>query len=178
MREAGFVPVVVPQDIDETPAPGEAPRALVERLARTKATSALDLARAGDAVLAADTTVWFGDADLGKPQSPEEARSMLRELSGRTHHVSTGVCLVVEGETPADRRAVSFVETTDVTFFGLSNADIDAYVASGEPMDKAGAYGIQGMGRLLVSGIEGDYYNVVGLPVARTLRELVKLLES
>ena len=176
LREAGFVPIVVPQDVDETPQPDETPKALVERLARLKATSALDDARNGDVVVAADTTVAIGNEDLGKPASDEDARRMLRMLSGATHHVSTGVCLAVAGSTPSTRQAISFVETTEVTFYDLTEPDIDAYVATGEPADKAGAYGIQGLGRALESGIEGDYYNVVGLPVARVLRELSGLL--
>ena len=181
LREAGFEPVVAAQDVDETPLAGEAPRALVERLARLKAASALATARPGDLVVAADTTVWIDDADLGKPADGRDAARMLRMLSGRTHHVSTGVCLALAGGptavagAPAPARSVSFVETTDVTFYELDDADVDAYVATGEPADKAGAYGIQGLGRALVRGIEGDYYNVVGLPVARVLREMDQL---
>ena len=101
---------------------------------------------------------------------------MLQELSGRTHHVSTGVCLLHLDKRAEVIASRSFVETTRVTFFGLTDEQIDAYVASGEPMDKAGAYGIQGRGRLLVSGIEGDWANVAGLPVARVVRELEMLL--
>ena len=197
LREAGFDPVVAPQDVDEAPRAGEAPIALVERLARTKATSALAGARAGDVVVAADTTVWFQGVDLGKPVDEADARRMLRMLSGRTHHVSTGACVAVVSDgaqgatageasrsetenvtnhTEGNVTVRAFVETTDVTFFELSDADIEAYVATGEPADKAGAYGIQGLGRALVSGISGDYFNVVGLPVARLLRELDGLL--
>ena len=184
LREAGFEPVVAPQDVDETPLAGEVPRALVERLARLKAASALATARPGDLVVAADTTVWLDDADLGKPADGRDAARMLRMLSGRAHHVSTGVCLALAGgpavaadaaPAAAAMRSVSFVETTDVTFYELDDADVDAYVATGEPADKAGAYGIQGLGRALVRGIEGDYYNVVGLPVARVLREMDRL---
>ena len=92
---------------------------------------------------------------------------MLRDLSGRTHQVATGVCIISEGTRQ------SFVEVTDVTFYELSDAEIEAYVASGEPMDKAGAYGIQGVGgRMLVRAINGDFYNVVGLPIARVKRAL------
>lgn len=176
LREAGFEPVVAPQDVDETPLPGEPPKALVERLARLKATSALASAQAGDVVVAADTTVWFGESDLGKPKDDEDARHMLRMLSGATHHVSTGVCLAIAGPAPDDARLASFVETTDVRFYELDEATIDAYVATGETSDKAGAYGIQGLGRTLVRGIDGDYFNVVGLPVARLLREVERMI--
>ena len=121
-------------------------------------------------MVAADTTVWIDGLELGKPRDDKDARAMLVRLSGRTHHVSTGVCVL------AAERESSFVETSSVTFFKLSPEQIDAYVRSGEPRDKAGAYGIQGRGRLLVSGIEGDYFNIVGLPVARLARELDALL--
>ena len=94
---------------------------------------------------------------------------MLRRLSGRTHHVSTGVCLIF-ADDPSE--PTSFVETTDVEFFDLTEAMVESYVSSGEPRDKAGSYGIQGLGRLLVKAIRGDYYNVVGLPVARVIREV------
>ena len=197
LREAGFDPVVAPQNVDETPRVSEAPVALVGRLARTKAASALEGARPGDVIVAADTTVWFQGVDLGKPRDAADARRMLRMLSGRTHHVSTGACIAVvgdgaEGATAGEASRTTtenvtnhpegnvtvraFVETTDVTFFELSDADIEAYVATGEPADKAGAYGIQGLGRAFVSGISGDYFNVVGLPVARLLREMDGLL--
>ena len=172
---AGFELTVVPASIDETRRPGEAPVALVERLARQKAAAvAAQLAPEGPAepLVAADTIVWTDDgAVLGKPADDADAARMLRALSGRTHHVSTGVCLVAPG---GGRR--SFVETTDVEFWELTDAQVEAYVASGEPADKAGAYGIQGAGRMLVRAIRGDYENVVGLPVARLVRELAQLL--
>jgi septum formation protein len=100
---------------------------------------------------------------------------MLRELSGRTHHVSTGVSLLYQGKAGTEVREASFVETTDVTFHELTDAQIAAYARSGECSDKAGAYAIQGTGRLLVSGINGDYANVVGLPVCRVVREMAAL---
>lgn len=176
LREAGFAPEVRPQDVDETPLADEPPEALVQRLARLKAHSALAEASRGDVIVAADTTVAIDGLELGKPRDDEDACRMLRRLSGRTHQVSTGVCLLLAGPDGEPVRERSFVETTDVTFYELTDADIDAYVASGEPADKAGAYGIQGAGRALVRGISGDYFNVVGLPVARTLRELAALL--
>ena len=103
---------------------------------------------------------------------------MLRELSGRTHQVATGVCIVKAGDTTAPHAAesLSFVDVTDVTFYELTDEQIERYVASGEPMDKAGAYGIQGTGgRMLVHDISGDFYNVVGLPIARVARAIQKL---
>ena len=173
LRQMGFSPVVRPANIDETPHPGESPTDLVLRLARHKARACekgLPEKLLGQVVIAADTTVWIDGLELGKPHDDEDARAMLTRLSGRTHHVSTGVCMLA----PAGE--ASFVETSSVTFFELSPDQIDAYVQSGEPRDKAGSYGIQGRGRLLVSGIEGDYFNIVGLPVARLARELDALV--
>lgn len=180
LEAAGFSLTIVPADIDETRLEGETPSHLVERLACQKA-EATRLALAGVAsdnvLLAADTIVWTEDGDvLGKPADEKAACATLRELSGRAHHVSTGVCLMQLDHAANAVATRSFVETTRVSFFDLTDEEIRAYVASGEPMDKAGAYGIQGRGRLLVSGIEGDWANVVGLPVARVVRELEALL--
>ena len=171
LREAGFAFTVEPADIDEAPLPGENPFQLVERLARAKcAAVAGERAALGETVLAADTIVALDGEFLGKPADEADARRMLRELSGRTHQVATGVCIM---RGPADAAPTAFVDVTDVTFFELNAAEIEAYVASGEPLDKAGAYGIQGTGgRLLVRSIHGDFYNVVGLPIARVVRAL------
>ncbi|RGJ47536.1 septum formation protein Maf [Olsenella sp. AM30-3LB] len=179
LEAAGFSLTIVPADIDETRQEGETPTHLVERLARQKAEAtrgSLAGRATEDVLLAADTIVWTEDGDvLGKPVDEKAACAMLQELSGRTHHVSTGVCLMHLDPTAKALATRSFVETTRVSFFDLTDEEIRAYVASGEPMDKAGAYGIQGRGRLLVSGIEGDWANVVGLPVARVVRELEAL---
>ena len=120
----------------------------------------------GDIVIGADTVVTIDGKILGKPHSVEDAKAMLKTLSGRTHSVFTGVT-VIKGTT-----ARTFAEETQVTFYDLDDMMIDSYVASGEPMDKAGAYGIQGKGYVLVKGICGDYFNVVGLPVAALYRVL------
>ena len=175
LSEAGFDLEIRPTDIDEARLDGESPVELVARLASQKAEaarSALDHVPADGLLVAADTIVWMGSEALGKPADELDAARMLRELSGRTHHVSTGVCAMRLASDASALSAVTFVETTAVTFWELTEAEILAYVATGEPMDKAGAYGIQGAGRVLVSGIEGDYANVVGLPVSRLLREL------
>ena len=181
LSEAGFELEILPADIDETRRDGESPVELVERLASEKAEAArtaLDHAPADGLLVAADTIVWMGSEALGKPADKTDAARMLRELSGRTHHVSTGVCAMrLSGDASALATA-TFVETTDVTFWDLTEAEILAYVATGEPMDKAGAYGIQGAGRVLVRGIRGDYANVVGLPVSRLLREIGSLSGS
>lgn len=181
LSEAGFDLEIRPGDIDEARLDGESPVELVARLASQKAEaarSALDHAPADGLLVAADTIVWMGSEALGKPADELDAARMLRELSGRTHHVSTGVCAMRLASDASALSSVTFVETTAVTFWELTEAEILAYVATGEPMDKAGAYGIQGAGRVLVSGIEGDYANVVGLPVSRLLRELGSLAQS
>jgi len=148
----------IPAEIDETPAPGEAPRDYVMRLAREKA-SAIP-ADSQRIVLGADTTVVVEGAILGKPSSAADAARMLRLLSGRMHEVITGICL------RSARGEVMDAASTRVWFTSLSGPEIDAYVASGEPMDKAGAYGIQGLASKFVTRIEGCYFNVMGLPVS------------
>ena len=179
LTEAGFNLKTHPADIDETRLPQEGPVDLVCRLAAEKAeTARRALApHPGDELLvAADTIVWMGDEALGKPSDAADARRMLRELSGRTHFVSTGVCAMRLASDGTCAAQAQFVETTAVTFWELSEAQIDAYVATGEPLDKAGAYGIQGAARLLVKKVDGDYQNVVGLPVARLMREIAALM--
>ncbi|MBQ7416191.1 MAG: septum formation inhibitor Maf [Oscillospiraceae bacterium] len=146
-------------DIDETMTPGAAPYSEVARLSRMKA---LAIAREpDDVVIAADTIVVCDGHVLGKPRDAEEAKDMLRLLSGRDHQVMTGMT-VLRGDA-----AAVVTEVTDLHFRELTEREIEAYVASGEPMDKAGAYGIQGGAALFCSRMEGDYYNVVGLPVCR-----------
>lgn len=176
LGELGFDLDICPADIDETRLADEHPKALVQRLACEKAHHVYDLQGVGSDgfLLAADTIVWMGDEALGKPADARDAHAMLHELSGRTHHVSTGVCVLYQTEGSVLREA-SFVDTTDVTFHELTDAQIEAYVSSGECFDKAGAYAIQGIGRLLVKGISGDYGNVVGLPTCRVVREMTRL---
>lgn len=130
------------------------------QLALRKCAAAVEVSGAEDAVVAADTVVFLDGVLLEKPRTTEEAKAMLRRLSGHTHTVCTGVAVAWKGETR------SFAQQTRVTFRELSDGMIDWYVSTGEPMDKAGAYGIQGKGALLVEGIQGDYFNVVGLPIS------------
>ena len=154
-------------DIDETMNPGAAPFDEVARLSREKA---LAVSREeNDIVIAADTIVVCQDRILGKPHSEEEAVEMLTLLSGRDHQVMTGMT-VLKGD-----KAVVCTEVTDLHFRELSRAEIEAYVATGEPMDKAGSYGIQGGAALFCPRMVGDYYNVMGLPVCR-LSEILKEL--
>ena len=125
-----------------------------------------------DIVLGSDTTVVLENAIFGKPKTPEHAAEMLRQLSGKTHTVITGVALA-QGE-----RVSSFQTETAVTFYPLTEEQIQAYLATGEPMDKAGSYGIQGYGALLVQNINGDFYSVMGLPVAETARALQRFCKG
>lgn len=183
LRNAGISFTVQPADVDETVLPGEPARACAERLAREKAL-AVWRTRPHDRVLGADTIVVVDQTILGKPADAEDAARMLRLLSGRVHSVITGVCVVeavATGRLPvasmAESQPLSEIlrtgsETTLVTVNALSDEEIREYVATGEPMDKAGAYAIQGMASRWIPRIEGDYSNVVGLPVALVYRML------
>lgn len=147
--------------IDEDAFQGRDARDLVQTLSREKARWVAAQLPGDPIVIGADTVVVRDGTILGKPKDPAEARAMLASLSGRTHQVYTGVT-VCQGD-----KVVTQAEETQVTFRPLTQQEIACYVATGEPMDKAGAYGIQGLGGLLVAGIQGDYHNVVGLPVCR-----------
>ena len=170
---AGIEFVVRPANIPEVRLPHESPKGFAERMAQEKARTIRNNVEAAHprnrnslAVLGADTVVVIGNEVLGKPTNSGDAARMLRLLSGREHSVITGVCL--SGETFEDVRS----ETTIVYFGELSESDIKSYIKTGEPMDKAGAYAIQGMASRWISKIEGDYNNVVGLPVDLVLRML------
>ena len=176
LRNAGIPFVVQATDIPELPREGENPRACAERLAREKAV-AVFRQRPDDFILGADTIVTVDGQILGKPRDVADAARMLGLLSGRTHQVTTGVCLLGPQLGTADReRRTGFEdtrsETTLVTMDPLSDEDIRSYIATGEPMDKAGAYAIQGIASRWITRIEGDYFNVVGLPVALVCRML------
>jgi septum formation protein len=170
LAQAGYSFEVHPAHIPEDPLPNEDPIAYVTRLARekaeavfheiTKANASEERAAAAPQVLAADTTVTIDNQILGKPSDPADAARMLRLLSGRTHQVITGVALITSTSSQVA------AETTAVTFITLSDKNIAAYIATGEPMDKAGAYAIQGSAARWIPRIEGDYFNVVGLPLA------------
>lgn len=171
LRNAGIPFSIQATDIPEVPQAGESPRACAERLAREKAL-AVFRQRPCDFVLGADTIVIVDGQILGKPRDAADAASMLRILSGRTHQVTTGVCLI--GPQAKAQQGFEDVrsETTLVTMEALSEDDIRPYILTGEPMDKAGAYAIQGIASRWISRIEGDYFNVVGLPVSLVYRML------
>jgi len=160
---------VVPSHVDESVHTSEQPETMVARLAREKA-MAVQAQQPAAYIIGADTVVVCEGEILGKPASPEDARRMLRKLSGKTHQVLTGVCLV-----HWDKWVVE-CSTTDVTFCLLSEQEIEDYLRSGEPFDKAGAYAIQGLGARFVEQIDGCHFNVVGLPVSR-LYQMIKHLK-
>ena len=168
LRNAGIAFEVRPADVDESCSEGESAEDYVLRLAEAKARA---VAQPGETVLGADTVVVVDDLILGKPIDPEGAQSMLRALSGRTHRVMTGVCVL------SSRECRTFVETTAVRFKALSKQEVQEYLDSGEPLDKAGAYGIQGRASKFVERIDGCYFNVMGLPMAR-LYALLQSLED
>ena len=163
---------IIPAKGEENIPEGTPPAEAVKLLAAQKAQEVYSSHR-GDIIIAADTVVALGDRILGKPADEKDAADMLSMLSGTRHSVFTGVCIISpEGEER------SFVEETTVDFWELSPQEIADYVATGEPMDKAGAYGIQDLGALLVRSINGDYYNVMGLPVGRLLREMRSIIDN
>jgi septum formation protein len=167
LRTVGWPFESCPVDIDEARRPGEKAAAYVQRLAVEKAQAAAGLRSAGSTIIGADTVVVIDEEILGKPHGEDDARRMLRQLSGQWHQVLTGIALIngARGEIRVAH------ETTEVKFAAMSHGEIDWYVSSGEPMDKAGAYAIQGLGSRFIEGIRGDYFTVVGLPV-RLLYEL------
>jgi septum formation protein len=171
LRDAGISFCVLSSAIDETPYPGETPQQLVQRLADAKAELVAARAVGSVIVIAADTVVVLDGQVLGKPRSTDEARRMLELFSGRTHSVITGVSLI---RLPGmDRR--QFIETTLVHFAPLSRDEISRYLSTEEPYDKAGAYAIQGRASRYIPRIEGCYFNVVGLPLARLIAALREL---
>lgn len=168
---AGYDFTVEVSEAQEDVIPGS-PSQLVEHLSKLKAEAVAKnhmketCIDEEEIIIGADTIVVMDDEVLGKPMDDEDARRMLKELSGRTHQVYTGVTIIciVNGKVT---KHISFSECTDVTMRELSEEEIQAYISTGEPADKAGAYGIQGKAAIFISGIHGDYYNVVGLPICR-----------
>ena len=161
LERMGLAHTVISVDSDEWFPDGLTAEGIVRHISLEKAYAAANEVAPEDLVITADTMVFLDDKKLGKPQSEEDAFEMLSALSGRAHTVCTGVT-VMQGN-----RTLTEAESTRVIFAPLSEEDIRAYIRTGEPMDKAGAYGIQGMGALLVEKIDGDFFNVMGLPVRR-----------
>jgi septum formation protein len=169
LEQAGLAFRVIPSDFDESRVPLSPPADYVQRLAEFKARDVAERCTASW-VLGADTIVAVDERLLGKPDSSQDAREMLRRLSGKTHQVYTGFCLVNQAAT----RCLKDTVQTDVTFKTLSDSEIEWYVRTGEPFDKAGAYAIQGLGTFLVRRINGSYTNVVGLPVCEIVEILLR----
>ena len=171
LHNAGLPFTVISSAVDETPFPDESPRIYVARVAAAKAELVAARAIGPAIVLAADTIVVVDDRILGKPRSEQDARHMLKALSGRTHAVLTGVTMI---RLP-DAERVEFIESTLVDFSELTEEEISRYLATDEPHDKAGAYAIQGRAGRYIPRIEGCYFNVVGLPIARVQQALTDL---
>lgn len=169
LEQAGLDFEVVVSGVDETVPPDYTPAQTVEALARRKG-QAVQALRPEAPIIAADSVVSIDGLILGKPKDDEAAKATLRRLSGRTHELITGVCLLINS------RMDLFHQVTRVTFYPLTEEEIAEYVALGESRGRAGAYGIEGIGVVLVQSIQGDYPNIVGLPVAETIRRLHKLL--
>lgn len=170
LKIAGLEFDIIVADVDEKIIDGATPQEAVMSLALQKA-QAVAKDHKQSIVIGADTVVVRDGEILGKPKNEADAFDMLRSLSGRTHTVCTGVALIKGAENK------NFCEATEVEFYELSDEEIKAYIKTGEPMDKAGAYGIQGKGCVLVKQIVGDYFNVVGLPVSKVYRELSDMNE-
>ena len=171
LSQAGFVFEVMPSTKEETRR-GSTPQEIVEHLAEDKARDTGEACKAPCVVLGADTIVVCDGEIMGKPKDEAEARRMLEKLAGRGHQVYTGVALLEKGD---GQRLHTFHQKTEVFVYPMTEEEITGYIATGEPMDKAGAYGIQGRFGMYIEKIEGDYLNVVGLPLARVYREM-KLL--
>lgn len=167
LSNAGYVFDIIPSNADENLPNGISPKQAVEILATLKCKDVLDKHQ-DSVVLGCDTVVAYDDVILGKPENREDAYNMLKSLSGKTHSVFTGVCIADK-----EKETVFCVETK-VKFYELNDTTINSYIDSGEPMDKAGAYGIQGLGAILVESFDGDYYTVVGLPLAKVERVLAE----
>lgn len=174
LAQAGFEFKVEVSNADENVSE-ESPVEMVEELAARKAKAVVNLHDQKEdncLIIGADTIVVLDGKILGKPSDEEDAKAMLASLSGRTHQVYTGVALFMVKEGMIEKKK-TFHECTDVTMVPMTEKEIAEYVASGDPMDKAGAYGIQGPAAVFISGIRGDYYNVVGLPISRVYHEIL-----
>jgi len=165
LSAAGYAFSVIPADIDEVIPDGVSPDTAVKSIALQKARN-IAVSHVNDIIIGADTAVHYKGLILGKPANGREAHSMLNLLSGKTHEVYTGVAVI------AKNAEIVFSEMTRVEFYPITDREIAAYIKTGEPFDKAGAYGIQGKGMCLVKRVNGDFYNVMGLPAARLVRVL------
>jgi septum formation protein len=174
LLQIGIVPEIIPSTIEER-ITSEVPAETVKELSRQKAEDVAASQKPGTCVIGADTIVAFGNHILGKPSSHKEAYRMISMLEGKTHQVYTGVTLVTCGQRGNETR--TFVDKTDVHVYPMTEREIKKYTEGEEPMDKAGAYGIQGTFAAFIKGIDGDYNNVVGLPIGRVYQEIKQIWE-
>ena len=174
MELTGFEYTVCPTNSDESGADKMKPKNAVEYLSHIKAETLYNRINENDIIIGSDTVVAMNDEILGKPKDKEDAFKMLKKLSGNTHSVFTGVTILKKNEK---KITVTFSCETKVEFFDLTDEEIEKYIATGEPFDKAGAYGIQEKGALFVKAVHGDFFNVVGLPIAVLSKELKKILK-
>jgi len=165
LEQVGLTFTIIPSEVEEKILNTDSPEEVVASLAHQKAMDVFSR-HSDQLILAADTVVTIDEMILGKPVNKQEAKNMLQQLSGRDHHVLTGVTLL------SKNKQMTFVEKTHVHFYPLTNEEITSYISSGEPFDKAGGYGIQGLGSTLVEKINGDYFTIVGLPIAKVVRAL------
>ncbi len=165
LEQAGLSFRIIPSEVEEIVKDTDTPEEVVASLSHQKATDVFSR-HSDQLILGADTIVAIDDKILGKPVNKQEAKEMLQQLSGRDHYVLTGVTLLSE------TKEMTFVEKTHVQFYPLTSEEITDYIDSGEPFDKAGGYGIQGLGSTLVEKINGDYFTIVGLPIAKVVRAL------
>lgn len=173
LANIGYAPdAVIPSDADESLGQPMPPDEAVMLLSARKAESVLPKTDGEALIIASDTAVVFGDCFLGKPRDYEDGFAMLKMLSGQTHSVYTGVCILYKGKKEL------FCDKTDVRFYPLSDREIREYLDTGEPFDKAGAYGIQGRGSVLAEKIDGDFFSVMGLPAGKTARAIRRLTDK
>ncbi|MDO4939881.1 MAG: Maf family protein [Lachnospiraceae bacterium] len=168
LEKCGFEPIVKESKCDESNIKEKNPEKLVEELSKLKAETVAETCIDGDVIVAADTVVAIEGIILGKPKTKKEAREMIRSYAGKTHTVYTGVTVIYKKKSGTTER--TFADKAEVTVDEMTNCEIKAYVETGEPMDKAGAYGIQGAFCKYIPRINGDFYTVMGLPIARTYR--------
>ena len=175
LEKCGFDPIIMASDCDESKIKEKNPGKLVKELSKLKAHAVAEKCETGDVIVAADTVVAVDNVILGKPKNKKDAFEMIKSYAGRTHYVYTGVTVLYKKKQITEEE--SFVEKTEVTVADMTNCEIHAYVDTGEPMDKAGAYGIQGYFCKYIPKINGDFYTVMGLPIARTykcIKEMTK----
>ena len=173
LERCGFDPTIIVSECDESIVKEKDPERLVKKLSIIKAHEVIEKTEPGDVVVAADTVVAVDNTILGKPETKKEAKEMIRSIAGRTHNVYTGVTIIYKTKTGTKEK--TFVDKAVVSVAEMTNCEIKEYVNTGEPMDKAGAYGIQGAFGKYIPKINGDFYTVMGLPMAKTYKTIKEM---